>query len=97
MSADKPAEALASARGAPQAPIRLVGLDLDQTLIGRDLTLSPRVKGAVASALARDVVVTIVTGRGPSPTSGASTQPSSPSSCALPRRMAGTCNSRRPR
>jgi Cof subfamily protein (haloacid dehalogenase superfamily) len=50
------------------APIRLVGLDLDQTLIGRDLSLSPRVRAAVAAALARGVTVTIVTGRGPSPT-----------------------------
>ncbi len=48
--------------------IRLVALDLDQTLIGRSLTLSPRVKAAVAAALARGVAVTIVTGRGPSPT-----------------------------
>ncbi len=49
-------------------PIRLVALDLDQTLIGRSLTLSPRVKVAVAAAMARGVAVTIVTGRGPSPT-----------------------------
>jgi Cof subfamily protein (haloacid dehalogenase superfamily) len=57
----------APAVAAPQ-PIRLVGLDLDQTLIGPDLTLSPRVRAAVAGALARGVAVTIVTGRGPSPT-----------------------------
>ncbi len=49
-------------------PIRLIGLDLDQTLIGRSLTLSPRVRAAVAAALARGIAVTIVTGRGPSPT-----------------------------
>ena len=52
----------------PAAPIRLVGLDLDQTLIGPDLSLSPRVRAAVAAALARGVTVTIATGRGPSPT-----------------------------
>ncbi len=49
-------------------PIRLIGLDLDQTLIGRDLTLSARVKAAVAAAMARGIAVAIVTGRGPSPT-----------------------------
>ncbi len=47
---------------------RLVAFDLDNTLIGPDLTLSPRVRGAVAQALAQGVVVTIATGRGPSPT-----------------------------
>jgi Cof subfamily protein (haloacid dehalogenase superfamily) len=49
-------------------PVGLVALDLDQTLIGRDLMLSPRVKAAVAAAMARGVAVTIITGRGPSPT-----------------------------
>jgi Cof subfamily protein (haloacid dehalogenase superfamily) len=48
--------------------IRLVAFDLDNTLIGPGLTLSPRVKEAVARALTRGVVVTIATGRGPSPT-----------------------------
>lgn len=47
---------------------RLVAFDLDNTLIGPDLTLSPRVKEAVARAMAQGVVVTIATGRGPSPT-----------------------------
>ncbi len=47
---------------------RLAVFDLDNTLIGPDLTLSPRVKEAVARALAQGVVVTIATGRGPSPT-----------------------------
>ena len=51
-----------------RTPIRLIGLDLDQTLIGRNLTLSPRVKAAVAEAMARGIAVTIITGRGPSPT-----------------------------
>lgn len=44
--------------------IRLAALDLDQTLVGPDLTLRPRVKRAVADTLARGVAVTIVTGRG---------------------------------
>lgn len=49
-------------------PPRLIALDLDQTLIGPNLTLSPRVKAAVNAAQARGIAVTIVTGRGPSPT-----------------------------
>ncbi len=48
--------------------IRLAAFDLDNTLIGRDLTLSPRVRAAVARALAQGVVVTIATGRGLWPT-----------------------------
>ena len=47
---------------------KLAAFDLDNTLVGRDLTLAPRVKAAVAAALARGVIVTIATGRGPSPT-----------------------------
>ena len=47
---------------------RLAAFDLDNTLIGPDLTLSPRVKEAIARAMAQGVVVTIATGRGPSPT-----------------------------
>ena len=48
--------------------IRLVAFDLDNTLIGHDLTLAPRVKTAIAHAQAQGVIVTIATGRGPSPT-----------------------------
>jgi Cof subfamily protein (haloacid dehalogenase superfamily) len=47
---------------------RLAAFDLDNTLVGPDLTLSPRVREAVARAMAQGVVVTIATGRGPSPT-----------------------------
>ncbi len=43
---------------------RLAAFDLDNTLIGPDLTLSPRVREAVARAMAQGVVVTIATGRG---------------------------------
>jgi Cof subfamily protein (haloacid dehalogenase superfamily) len=43
--------------------IRLVALDLDGTLIGEDLVLRPRVLAAIAAARARDVAITIVTGR----------------------------------
>jgi len=45
--------------------IRLVAFDLDHTLVGDGLTISPRVKEAVAQALAQGVVVTLATGRGP--------------------------------
>jgi Cof subfamily protein (haloacid dehalogenase superfamily) len=48
----------------PPPAIRLAALDLDHTLVGSDLVLRPRVKTAVARALARGVAVTIATGRG---------------------------------
>ena len=44
-------------------PIRLVALDLDGTLVGKDLVIRPRVRDAIARARARGVMVTIVTGR----------------------------------
>ena len=47
---------------------KLVALDLDNTLIGHDGRLSPRVKVAVAQAQAQGAAVTIATGRGPTPT-----------------------------
>lgn len=47
---------------------RLVAFDLDNTLIGPDLTYTPRVREAIARAQAKGVIVTIATGRGPSPT-----------------------------
>ncbi len=43
--------------------IRLVALDLDGTLVGDDLVLSPRVRDAVKRAQAAGAQVTIVTGR----------------------------------
>jgi Cof subfamily protein (haloacid dehalogenase superfamily) len=43
--------------------IRLVALDLDGTLVGEDLVVHERVREAVEAARARDVTVTIVTGR----------------------------------
>ncbi|BDE06700.1 hydrolase [Vulcanimicrobium alpinum] len=43
--------------------IRLVALDLDGTLVGEDLVVSPRVRDAVKAARERGVAVTIVTGR----------------------------------
>ena len=45
------------------APIRLVALDLDGTLVGQDLAIRPRVRAAIARARERGIVVTIVTGR----------------------------------
>ncbi len=47
----------------PSAPIRLVALDLDGTLVGEDLVLRPRVIDAVRRAREAGVHVTIVTGR----------------------------------
>ena len=43
--------------------IRLVALDLDGTLVGKDLTISPRVRESIAGARARGTEITIVTGR----------------------------------
>ena len=43
--------------------IRLVALDLDGTLVGTNLTISPRVRDAIARARERGTAVTIVTGR----------------------------------
>jgi Cof subfamily protein (haloacid dehalogenase superfamily) len=43
--------------------IRLVALDLDGTLVGRDLTVSPRVRESIARARERGTEITIVTGR----------------------------------
>jgi Cof subfamily protein (haloacid dehalogenase superfamily) len=47
--------------------VRLAAFDLDNTLVGPDMTLSPRVRSAVAQTLARGVAVTIATGRGSAP------------------------------
>ena len=47
---------------------RLAAFDLDNTLVGRDLAFSPRVRAAVARAQAQGVLVTIATGRGLWPT-----------------------------
>ena len=43
--------------------IKLLALDLDGTLFGDDLLISPRTRKAVADAQAAGVVVTIATGR----------------------------------
>jgi len=43
--------------------IRLLALDLDGTLMGDDLVISPRVRRAIATAQERDVSVTLATGR----------------------------------
>ncbi|MDU2063568.1 MAG: Cof-type HAD-IIB family hydrolase [Sporomusaceae bacterium] len=43
--------------------IRLVAIDLDGTLLQENLTVSPRTIAALQSAVAKDVVVTIATGR----------------------------------
>jgi len=43
--------------------IRLAALDVDGTLVGDDLVLSPRVRRAIAGAQERGAVVTLATGR----------------------------------
>ena len=43
--------------------IRLVALDMDGTLMGDDLQVSPRVRRAIGDARARGAVVTLATGR----------------------------------
>lgn len=47
----------------PLLPIRLIALDLDGTLVGRDLMLRDRTRAAIGEALERGVSVSIVTGR----------------------------------
>lgn len=43
--------------------IKLIALDLDGTIFGDDLLITPRTRQAIANAQAADVVVTIATGR----------------------------------
>jgi Cof subfamily protein (haloacid dehalogenase superfamily) len=45
-------------------PYRLLACDLDGTLMDDEITISPRVRQALAAAQARDVYVTLATGRG---------------------------------
>lgn len=47
----------------PILPIELIALDIDGTLIGDDLIIGPDTRAAVRAALARGVVVSLVTGR----------------------------------
>jgi Cof subfamily protein (haloacid dehalogenase superfamily) len=48
---------------APEFPIRLIALDIDGTLIGDDHDIGPRTIAAVKAAMARDVAVSLITGR----------------------------------
>jgi len=47
----------------PILPIELIALDIDGTLIGDDLVIGPDTLAAVRAALARGVLISIVTGR----------------------------------
>ena len=38
---------------------KLLALDLDGTLIGRDLTISPRTKSAISRLMSQGIIVTI--------------------------------------
>jgi Cof subfamily protein (haloacid dehalogenase superfamily) len=44
-------------------PIRLIALDIDGTLVGDDLAVGPRTRAAIRAAMAKDVSVSLVTGR----------------------------------
>lgn len=48
--------------------IKLIALDIDGTIVDHHLQFTPRIQATVARALARGLVVTLATGRGPSPT-----------------------------
>ena len=48
---------------APGIPIRLIALDLDQTVFGIELVVSPRVQAAISKAKALGTAITIATGR----------------------------------
>jgi HAD superfamily hydrolase (TIGR01484 family) len=47
----------------PLAPIRLLLVDVDGTLVGHDLKVRPRVERAIAAVRARGVHVALCTGR----------------------------------
>lgn len=49
--------------GLPPAPVKLIAVDLDGTVLGHDQSASPRVLAALHEAAARGVKVTIATGR----------------------------------
>ena len=42
---------------------RLIATDIDETLFGSDCIISPRTRAAIATAMQRGVIVTLVTGR----------------------------------
>lgn len=44
--------------------IKLIALDLDGTILHEDMTISPRVRRALAAAMARGIHVTLASGRG---------------------------------
>ena len=47
----------------PRLPIKLIALDIDGTLVGRDLVIADRTAAAVAEAMRRGIAVSLVTGR----------------------------------
>jgi hydroxymethylpyrimidine pyrophosphatase-like HAD family hydrolase len=52
-------------RPAPAFPVRMLALDIDGTLIGHDMRLSPRLVEAIEEAVRRGVRVSLATGRMP--------------------------------
>jgi len=53
-------------RPEPVFPVRMLALDIDGTLIGPDMELSPRLVAAIGEAVRRGVRVSLATGRMPS-------------------------------
>ena len=47
----------------PAAPIRLIALDIDGTLVGEDLIIGSRTRSAIREARRRGIAVSLVTGR----------------------------------
>ena len=52
-------------RPEPAFPIRLLALDIDGTIVGQDVRLSPRIRAAITGAVDRGVRVSLATGRRP--------------------------------
>jgi hypothetical protein len=52
-------------RPEPAFPIRLLAVDIDGTLVGPEIRLSPRIRAAIAGAVDRGVRVSLATGRRP--------------------------------
>lgn len=48
--------------------LKLIALDIDGTIVNHELQFTPRVKATIARAQAQGLIVTLATGRGPSPT-----------------------------
>jgi Cof subfamily protein (haloacid dehalogenase superfamily) len=61
--ASSPRRGAAERRPEPRFPIRLVALDIDGTLLDRDMILRDRTRAAVRAAIAHGAIVVLATGR----------------------------------